>query len=224
MWETQIWSLVGKIPWGKKWQSTPVFLPGKSHGQRTLVIYSLWGRKELDTTEWLHFHNSLVVPLFQFGTSWLFHVRFWCCFLTCIHISQETGKVVWYSHLFKNFLWFVMIQIANGFSTVNEEELGVFQEHLCSLHDSMNIGNLISGSSASLKSSLYIWKFPVHSGEYRCQAVVPEPESSQMQTSCPVVCWNKSEENDPQKTGNVSPNKTLFRHWLLSGSIHWFFS
>lgn len=49
---------------------------------------------------------------------------------------------------------------------------------------------------------------------------MPEPESSQLQTSRPVVCWNKSEENDPQKTGNISPNKTLFRHWLLTGSIH----
>ena len=42
---------VGKIPWRRKWQSTPVLLPGKSHGQRSLVGYSPWGRKELDTTE-----------------------------------------------------------------------------------------------------------------------------------------------------------------------------
>ena len=48
--------LVGKIPWRRKWQSTPVFLPGKSHGLRILVGYSLWGRKESDTTERLHFH------------------------------------------------------------------------------------------------------------------------------------------------------------------------
>ena len=39
-----------------KWQSTPVLLPGKSHGQRSLVGYSLWGRKEPDMTEQLHFH------------------------------------------------------------------------------------------------------------------------------------------------------------------------
>ena len=37
----------GKIPWGRKWQSTPVFLPGKSHGQRSLAGYSPWGCKEL---------------------------------------------------------------------------------------------------------------------------------------------------------------------------------
>ena len=50
---------VGKIPWRRKWQPTPVFLPGKSHGQRSLAGCSPWGRKELDTTEWLHFHFSL---------------------------------------------------------------------------------------------------------------------------------------------------------------------
>ena len=47
---------VGKIPWRRKWQPTPVFLPGKSHGLRSLVGYSPWGRKESDTTERLHFH------------------------------------------------------------------------------------------------------------------------------------------------------------------------
>ena len=44
-------SWVGKIPWRRKWQSTPVFLPGKSHGQRSLAAYSPWGHKESDTTE-----------------------------------------------------------------------------------------------------------------------------------------------------------------------------
>ena len=43
-------------PWRKKWQPTPVFLPGKSHGQRSLVGYTPQGSKELDTTERLHFH------------------------------------------------------------------------------------------------------------------------------------------------------------------------
>ena len=46
---------VGKIPWRRKWQSTPVFLPGKSHGLRILVGYSPWGHKESDTAERLHF-------------------------------------------------------------------------------------------------------------------------------------------------------------------------
>ena len=49
-------SWVGKIPWRRKWQSTPALLPGKSHGWRSLIGYSPWGRKESDTTERLHFH------------------------------------------------------------------------------------------------------------------------------------------------------------------------
>ena len=44
---------VGKIPWRKKWQPTPVFLPRESHGWRSLVGYSPWSRKESDTTEQL---------------------------------------------------------------------------------------------------------------------------------------------------------------------------
>ena len=47
---------VGKIPWRRKWQPTPVFLPGKSHGWQSLVGYCSWGRKESDVTEQLHFH------------------------------------------------------------------------------------------------------------------------------------------------------------------------
>ena len=41
---------VGKIPWRRAWQPTPIFSPGESHGQKSLVGYSLWGRKESDTT------------------------------------------------------------------------------------------------------------------------------------------------------------------------------
>ena len=44
---------VGKIPWRRAWQPTPVFLPGEFHGQRSLASYSPWGRKDSDTTEWL---------------------------------------------------------------------------------------------------------------------------------------------------------------------------
>ena len=45
--------------WRRQWHPTPVLLPGKSHGQRSLVGSSPWGREELDTTEWLHFQFSL---------------------------------------------------------------------------------------------------------------------------------------------------------------------
>ena len=48
-------SWVRKIPWRRKWQPTPVLLPGKFHGLRSLEGYSPWGHKELDTTERLHF-------------------------------------------------------------------------------------------------------------------------------------------------------------------------
>ena len=51
MQETQVQSLGLKISWRRKWQPTPVFLPEKSHGRRSLVGYSPWGRKESDTTE-----------------------------------------------------------------------------------------------------------------------------------------------------------------------------
>ena len=85
-----------------------------------------------------------------------------CCFLTCIQVSQEAGKVVWYSYLFKNFPQFIVIHIVKGFSIVNEAEVDVFLELHCIFYDSVDVGNLISGSSAFSKSSLYIWTFSVH--------------------------------------------------------------
>ena len=48
---------VRKIPWRRKWQPTPAFLPGKSHGQRSLAGYSPWARKQSDTTERLSTHT-----------------------------------------------------------------------------------------------------------------------------------------------------------------------
>ena len=83
-----------------------------------------------------------------------------CCSLTCKWDSQETGKVVWYSHLFQNFLQFVVIHTVKGFSIGNEAE--VFLKFPCFLYDPVNVGNLIYGSSSFPKSSLYIWKFSVH--------------------------------------------------------------
>ena len=55
---------VGKIPQRNKWQPTPVFLPGKSHGQRSLVGYSPWGLKQLDKTEQLT-HNTYSFRLLE---------------------------------------------------------------------------------------------------------------------------------------------------------------
>ena len=84
-----------------------------------------------------------------------------CCFLTCIQVSQEAGKVVWYSHLFKNFPQFVVIHTVKGFGIVNEE-VDVFLLFPCFLYDTMDVGNLISGSSAFSKTSLNMWRFTVH--------------------------------------------------------------
>ena len=84
-----------------------------------------------------------------------------CRFLACIQVSQETGKMAWYSHLFKNFPQFVVMHAVKGFCVVNEA-VDVFVRLPCFLHDPTNVGNLISGSSASLKLSLYIGKFLIH--------------------------------------------------------------
>ena len=61
-WGFRLW--VRKIPWRRKWQPTPVSLPGKFHGQRWLVDYSPWGREESDMTE----HTCTVFPMtYDFG-------------------------------------------------------------------------------------------------------------------------------------------------------------
>ena len=79
-----------------------------------------------------------------------------CCFLTCIQVSQETGQVVWYSHLFQNFPQFIVIHTVEGFGVVNKAEIGVFLELSCFFDDPADVGNLISGSSAFSKTSLYV--------------------------------------------------------------------
>ena len=81
--------------------------------------------------------------------------------MTLIQVSQETGKLVWYSHLFKSFPLFVMIHTVKDFSIVSETEVGVFLEFPCFLYDPVNVGNLISGSSFFSEPSLDIWKFLV---------------------------------------------------------------
>ena len=68
----------------------------------------------------------------------------------------------WYSHLFKNFPEFVVIHTVKGFGIVNKAEIDVFLELFCFFSDPTDVGNLISGSSAFLKTSLNIRKFTVH--------------------------------------------------------------
>ena len=85
-----------------------------------------------------------------------------CCFLTCIQISQDAGKVVWYSHLFKNFPQLVVTHTVKEFDIVNKAEVDLFLKLSCSFNDPTDVGNLISGSSAFSKTSLNICKFIVH--------------------------------------------------------------
>ena len=70
--------------------------------------------------------------------------------------------MVWYSHLLKNFPWFIVIYTVNDFSVVNEAEVDVFLEFSCFFYDPTDVGNLISGFSAFSKSSLNIWEVLVH--------------------------------------------------------------
>ena len=72
-------------------------------------------------------------------------------------MAQKAGKVAWYSHLLKNFPQFI-----KGFGIANKAEVDVFLEIACFFYDQMDVGNLISGSSAFSESSLHIWKFSVH--------------------------------------------------------------
>ena len=62
---TWVWFLGRKISWSRKWQPTPVLSPEKSHGQRSLVGYSPWDSKELDTTERLHYNITYAKLFFK---------------------------------------------------------------------------------------------------------------------------------------------------------------
>ena len=104
---------------------------------------------------------SLDILLFLFGTVCWSMCSSNCCFLTCIQISQEAGKVVWYSHLLKNFPQFISIHTVKDFGIVNKAKIDVFPELSCFFDDPVDVGNLISGSSAFSKTSLNICQFMV---------------------------------------------------------------
>ena len=80
-----------------------------------------------------------------------------CCFLTYIQVSQDAGQVLWYSHLFQNFPQFLVIHTVKGFGIVNKAEIDIFLELSSFFHVPVDVGNLISGSSAFSKTSLNIW-------------------------------------------------------------------
>ena len=120
----------------RQWHPTPLLLPGKSHGQRSLVDYSPWGRKESDTTEQLHFH---------------FHTYF---------SGGRSGDLVFPS--LEEFSTVFLIHTVKGFSIGNKAEVNVFLELSYCFNDPTDVGNLISGSSAFFKYSFNIRKFMVH--------------------------------------------------------------
>ena len=70
--------------------------------------------------------------------------------------------MVWYSHLFQNFPQFVVIHTVKGFGIVNKAEIDIFLELFSFFDDPVDVGNLISGSSAFSKITLNIRKFTVH--------------------------------------------------------------
>ena len=85
---------VGKTPWRRAWQPTPVFLPGESHGQRRLVGYSPWGRKESDMTEELTL--SLFFPT-SGGNHFIMYIniKLLCCLLetnTILYVHYNSIK------------------------------------------------------------------------------------------------------------------------------------
>ena len=82
-----------------------------------------------------------------------------CCFLTCTQVSQEAGLT------FPSLSEFSTVDCdphSKGFGIVNKGEIDVFLELSCFLHDPVDVGNLISGSSAFSKTSFNIWKFTIH--------------------------------------------------------------
>ena len=70
--------------------------------------------------------------------------------------------MVWYSHLFQNFPQFIVIHTVKGFGIVRKEEIDVILELSHFFNDPMDVGSLISGSSAFSKTILNIWKFMFH--------------------------------------------------------------
>ena len=91
VWETQVDPWIRKISWRRKWQPTPVFLPGKPHGWRSLVGYSPWGHKESVSTEQLQFTSQISIQTllsanaFIFDLLWKLKIFFNSAYITCLY-------------------------------------------------------------------------------------------------------------------------------------------
>ena len=101
----------GKIPWRKKWQLTPVFLPGKSHGERSLTGYSPWGHKESDTIKvWrsTHILPYTNAPGLQFFYILIKSLGF--CHLFCLYTVYMSIHFIWVlGHTHFLFFWILTI-------------------------------------------------------------------------------------------------------------------
>ena len=146
---------------------------------------------------------SFVILLSQFGAISCFMSGSNCCFLTCIQVSQETDKMIWYFHLFKNFPQFVLIYTVKGFSLVNEAEVYIYIyiyifKFSCFLCDPVNVGNLTWGWSSSNKSSSSFSFFRARAKVMGCGALGKK-----------VTAWGEREvafhpSQPPQSTGKWS--------------------
>ena len=141
-----------------------------------------------------------------------------CCSLTCIQISQEAGKVVWYSHLLKNFSQFVVIQTVKCFGIINKAEVDVFLEFSCFFYNPTKVGNLISGSI-----NVYIWNNKLY--YYRLWSFLL-PVTLHLNSwliwcccclvtkSCLTVC-NSMDCSPPGSSVGISQARTLYRHFNI---------
>ena len=82
---------VRKIPWRRKWQSIPIFLPGKFHKQRSLAGYSPWGHKESDATKHAHTPKTLFQACKQWSKIDIYFVIIQCIhYFTCMKVKSES--------------------------------------------------------------------------------------------------------------------------------------
>ena len=136
-----------------------------------------------------------------------------CCFLSYIQISLEAGQMVWYSHLLKNFLHFLVIHRVKWFSTVNKTEVDAFLELTCFFYDPEDVDNLISGSSAFSKSSLNIWSsWFMYSWSQAWKILSITLLACEMSTKKPLdesesaeqKCWLKAQHSENKDHGILS--------------------
>ena len=127
-----------------------------------------------------------------------------CCFLTCIQIHQESGQVVWYSHLFQNFPQFVVIHTVKGFGIVNKAEIDVFLELSCFFYRFVNLLVSCSVMSDSL------WPH----GLQHVRLPRLTPSNAAWSHSCLLSQWFH-----PTISSSVVPFTTCLQSFPASGSF-----